>query len=211
MVILKRQDVKIITVNHKDQQVPILTYQGQTFRLIKIFSASQPEEALNLWRDLTDHQGKACVLLREDDRHSIWGKVHLEQAIDPRKQSGAIIQAILLITQAVYADLEDMLGARQMNLFSQELAKSLNKAKIPHVENLTSQVLSINPLTSLNLPAWEESHLVIIMQELYRVAKLYFGNSNFAQDIRSLLRDLPEQEDFCQWLDKNGLVKFWHP
>jgi len=69
MFILKRQDVEIKSVQHpkRDQQVPILTYQGQTFRLIKSFGASQVAEAKAYWRDLTDNHGKVCVLLQEPD------------------------------------------------------------------------------------------------------------------------------------------------
>lgn len=81
MFILKRQDVEISSIQHpqKDQQVPILQYQGQTFRLISVFSAAQEEEARAFWRDLTDNRGKACVLLEEPERYSVWGKVRLEQ------------------------------------------------------------------------------------------------------------------------------------
>ncbi|MEO0971350.1 MAG: hypothetical protein AAFX80_24325, partial [Cyanobacteria bacterium J06639_18] len=80
MFILKREDVEISTVLHpkRDQQVPILYYQEQTFRLIKVFPASQEEEAKSLWRELTDNRGKACVLLEEIERYSIWGKVRIE-------------------------------------------------------------------------------------------------------------------------------------
>jgi hypothetical protein len=47
MFILKRQDVEISSIQHpkREQQIPILTYQGQTFRLISVFSANQAEEA----------------------------------------------------------------------------------------------------------------------------------------------------------------------
>jgi len=47
MFILKRQDVEISSIQHpnRDQQIPILHYQGQTFRLISVFKASQEEEA----------------------------------------------------------------------------------------------------------------------------------------------------------------------
>lgn len=81
MFILKRQDVEISSIQHpkRDQKIPILTYQGITFRLISVFHANQEEEARALWRDLTDNQGKACVLLEEPDRYSIWGKVRLDQ------------------------------------------------------------------------------------------------------------------------------------
>jgi hypothetical protein len=81
MFILKRQDVEITTIQHPktDQQIPILSYQGQTFRLLNVFSAAQEDDARSLWRDLTDNRGKACVLLEEPERFSIWGKVRLEQ------------------------------------------------------------------------------------------------------------------------------------
>jgi hypothetical protein len=48
MFILKRQDVGISMIQHpkkEDQQLPILNYQGQTFRLITVFKASEEEEA----------------------------------------------------------------------------------------------------------------------------------------------------------------------
>lgn len=44
MFILKRQDVEIPTVQHpnqEDRQVPILYYQGQTFRLITVFKSNE--------------------------------------------------------------------------------------------------------------------------------------------------------------------------
>ncbi|MEM8602912.1 MAG: hypothetical protein AAGF24_03625, partial [Cyanobacteria bacterium P01_H01_bin.121] len=77
MFILKRQDVEISNLQHpkRDQRIPILCYQGHTFRLINVFGASQAEEARSLWRDLTDNQGKACVLLEEPDRYSVWGRI----------------------------------------------------------------------------------------------------------------------------------------
>jgi hypothetical protein len=66
MFILKRQDVDIKNIQHpsKEQPIPILYYQGQTFRLLSVFAAAQEEEAMALWRDLTDNRGKACVLIR---------------------------------------------------------------------------------------------------------------------------------------------------
>ena len=61
MFILKRQDVEISTIQHpnqEDRQVPILYYQGQTFRLITVFKASEAEEAKTFWKSLTDNRGK---------------------------------------------------------------------------------------------------------------------------------------------------------
>lgn len=81
MFILKRQDVEIVNVQNpqnKDQQIPILQYQGQSFRLLNMFGDNR-NEALALWRDLTDNKGKACVLLEEPQRFSVWGRVKIDQ------------------------------------------------------------------------------------------------------------------------------------
>ena len=81
MFILKKQDVEITSIKHpkKDQKIPILNYQGQTFRLINFFKGDQAEEARAFWRDLTDNHGKACVLLEEPERYSVWVKIRLDQ------------------------------------------------------------------------------------------------------------------------------------
>ncbi|HBE34093.1 MAG TPA: hypothetical protein DD990_23050, partial [Cyanobacteria bacterium UBA11368] len=117
MFILKRQDVEISSIQHpnRDQQIPILHYQGQTFRLISVFKASQEEEAKAFWRDLTDNRGKACVLLEEPERYSVWGKVRLDQLAGDAGESvktTPFTQACLLLLQAVYIDIEDLLGSR---------------------------------------------------------------------------------------------------
>lgn len=150
MFILKRQDVEISSVQHpkKDQQIPILNFQGQTFRLISVFNAAQEEDAKAFWRDLTDHRGKACVLLEEPDRYSVWGKVRLEQlAVEPDPQSGddtspSFTQACLLLLQAVYIDIEDMLGARQVGLFQKKSPQCFNNGAFPRRIHLTQSTSS---------------------------------------------------------------------
>ena len=81
MIILTREDVELSRIQHpsKDVKVTILTYQGQNFRLISVFAASQAQDAKNFWRDLTDNQGKFCVLLQEPEKHSVWGRINLDQ------------------------------------------------------------------------------------------------------------------------------------
>lgn len=129
MFILKRQDVEISTIQHpkREQQVPILYYQGQTFRLISVFKASQEEEAKALWRDLTDNRGKACVLLEEPDRYSVWGKVRVDQIGSDTGSSSKMdifTLASLLLLQSVFIDIEDFLGSKQATLFQKVLPKS---------------------------------------------------------------------------------------
>ncbi|MGB3616254.1 MAG: Npun_F0813 family protein [Elainellaceae cyanobacterium] len=222
MFILKRQDVEISSIQHpkRDQKVPVLHYQGQTFRLINIFGATQSNEARALWRELTDNRGKACVLLEEAERYSIWGKIRLDQLDDNSDDNGstgaktALVQACLLLLQAVYIDIEDLLGDRQLSIFEQELIGVFKTGQFPGADtpDAANQLLTIDPLASLQVPPWREGHLTTLLQELHRLGKEHFGNANFTQRVMDALEDMPSQDRglFMTWLKQSPAADVWH-
>lgn len=221
MFILKRQDVEITSVQHpkKDQQIPILQYQGQSFRLISIFNAAQEEDAKAFWRDLTDNRGKACVLLEEPDRYSVWGKVRLDQLGAEGGESPdaatppSSIQACLLILQAVYLDIEDLLGARQAGLFQKEISSVFQQWRFPQTESpdAINQLLTVDPLASLQVPPWQEHHLNTLLQELFRLGKQHFGNASFTGRVLDALQDMAtgDRTQFMAWLKQSPTGKDW--
>jgi len=218
MFILKRQDVEISNVQHpsRNQPIPILSYQGQTFRLIQWFNASQEEDAKALWRDLTDNQGKACVLLEEPDRYSVWGKVRLDQLADEPDTGSAppaYVQACLLLVQAVYLDIEDLLGAKQVGLFQKDMTTMFQKWKFPQTESpdAVKNLLTTDPLKSLQIPAWQDHHLNRLLEELHQLGKKYFGNTSFTERALETLQDLSgaDQARFTDWLKQSPNAKLW--
>lgn len=221
MFILKRQDVEITNIQHpkKDQQIPILHYQGQTFRLIQVFNAAQEEEAKAFWRDLTDNRGKACVLLEEPDRYSVWGKVRLEQLVtdagEPETDASptSFIQACLLLLQAVYIDIEDLLGAKQAVSFQKEITSVFQQGRFPKADSsdAVNQLLTVDPLASLQTPPWQEQHLSTLLQELYRLGRQHFGNAGFTSRVMDALQDLPsgDRNRFVAWLKQAPGGKDW--
>ena len=218
MFILKRQDVEISSIQHpkREQQIPILTYQAQTFRLISVYGSNQSEEAKAFWRDLTDNRGKVCVLLEEPDRYSVWGKIRLEQlGTDVSHDSKIVLytQACLLLLQTVYIDIEDLLGGRQAGLFQKDITHVFRQWHFPQADSpeAVNHLLTIDPLTTLPVPPWEEHHLITLLQELYRLGKEYFGNTNFAEGVSDILQDMPanEQRQFMEWLQSSPLGKLW--
>ena len=221
MFILKRQDVEISSVQHpkRDQQIPILTYQGQTFRLISVFSAGQEEEAKAFWRDLTDNQGKACVLLEEPERFSVWGKIRLDQLAGDGEAAGSTtiapgyIKASLLILQSVFIDIEDLLGGRQAGLFQKDLMDVFKQWHFPKAEtsDAVNYLLTVDPLKAAQLPPWQEHHLNTLLQELHRLGKAYFGNTTFVERAVDALQDLPgnDRAQFQAWLNQSPLGKLW--
>ncbi|HAX74935.1 MAG TPA: hypothetical protein DCY88_03650 [Cyanobacteria bacterium UBA11372] len=218
MFILKRQDVEISSVQHpnRDQQIPILHYQGQTFRLISVFKASQEEEAKAFWRDLTDNRGKACVLLEEPERYSVWGKVRLDQLAGDAGEgvkTTPFTQACLLLLQAVYIDIEDLLGSRQAGLFQKNISEVFQQWRFPKADSpdAVQNLLKIDPLSGSQVPPWEEHHLITLLQELHRLGKQYFGNTSFVARAIDALEDMPEAErsQFISWLNQSPLGKLW--
>ncbi len=220
MFILKRQDVEISGIQHPKtgQQIPILNYQGQTFRLISVFNAKQAEEARAFWRDLTDNRGKACVLLEEPDRYSVWGKVRVEQLHDDASGGGVeaapcYTQASILLLQEVYYSIEDLLGNRQASAFQKEIAKVFQQWKFPQAdsESAVNELLDLDPLEGDRVPPWQEHHLNTLLQELHRLGKEYFGNSNFVERVIEALQDMPDSDrtQFIEWLNQSPLGKLW--
>jgi hypothetical protein len=218
MFILKRQDVEISSIQHpkRDQQVPILHYQGLTFRLISVFKANQEEEARALWRELTDNRGKACVLLEEPERYSVWGKIRLEQLdsdTGSHSNTEILIQGCLLLLQAVYIDIEEFLGTRQASLFEKDIGELLQQKQFAQVSSSETahNLLTTNPLQLAKLSPWQENHVILLLQELHRLGKGYFGNANFAKLIASTLQNMPSEErsHFVSWLNQSTLSKLW--
>jgi hypothetical protein len=218
MFILKKQDVEISSIQHpkRDQQIPILTYQGQNFRLISVYGASQAEEAKSFWRDLTDNRGKVCVLLEEPERYSVWGKIRLEQLGAEGGADAKIVpftQACLLLLQTVYMDVEDLLGGRQAGLFQKDITEVFRQWHFPQADTpqAVKNLLTIDPLTTLQVPSWEEHHLITLLQELYRLGKDYFGNTNFAEGVSDILQDMSagDRSHFIEWLKSSPLGKLW--
>ncbi|MEL6401626.1 MAG: Npun_F0813 family protein [Cyanobacteria bacterium P01_A01_bin.70] len=221
MFILKRQDVDIKNVQHlsKDQPIPILYYQEQTFRLLSVFAAAQEEEAMALWRDLTDNRGKACVLLEEPERFSIWGKIRLDEVVGqgadananrPAEQS--LIQGCLLILQALFLDIEDLLGNKQADLFSKEITGVFSQWRFPQVTSAkaVNTLLTMDPLAT-QVPPWEEHHLLRLLEEMHRLGKDSFGNANFTERLLDALEDLPsgDRKQFLAWLQNSPHSKLW--
>ncbi len=220
MFILKRQDVEITSIQHpkRDQQIPILNYQGQTFRLINMFKAEQAEEARAFWRDLTDNRGKACVLLEEPDRYSVWGKVRLEQLTsEESKEDEAVapvlIQGCLLLLQAVYFDVEDLLGNRQAKSFNKDISQVFQQRNFPNTDSTDTvkTLLTADPLKNLQLPPWQEIHLYILLQEVYRLGEEYFGNNTFVEGIEEIIEPMGtyERTQFMSWLSRSPEGKKW--
>ncbi len=219
MFILKRENVEIVNVKlaAQERKIPILKYNGQTFRLINVFPTEKAEEALNFWRDLADNQHKFCILLEETERYSIWGKVKIKAKLPEKSnqiQVSPLIQAFFLLLQTIHLEIEDLFGTRQAARFIEDICKVGRENNVPemNVPSRVEHLLRVDPLEETNLPDWQEDHLVLTFQALHRLGKQYFGNVHFAEGIEEVIKDLPNQDQklFLAWLNYKSLNKLWH-
>ena len=221
MFILKRQDVEIGSFQHpsKGQKIPILSYQGQTFRLLSVFNAGQEDEARTLWRDLTDNRGKACVLLEEPERFSVWGKIQVDRSPEQPPEasvnggvSAVFVKAGVLIIQAMYEDIEDLMGGKQAKRFESDLAEVGQQMHLPQMTSVDSVtgLLKLDPFSAA-LPPWQTNHLNTIFKELHRIGRSYFGRSNFTERTLDALDDLSptERDAFLTWLRQLSSGQLW--
>jgi hypothetical protein len=212
MFLLTPEDVAITSIQHpkKTKRVPILSYEDKTFRLLKVFGAHQHAEAHASWRELTDKEGKACVLLEEPHRYSVWRQVRIDQGLLQAVAPAAYVKACVLLIQSLFGDIEQLLGAKQVKNFGTAL--EVNVAKQMATAGGLGAVLRLNPLAEM-LPRWEENDLSALLLELHRLGTKFLGRSQFAKRTLLALDVLPDNDKavFLNWLQLSLLSNLWLP
>jgi hypothetical protein len=93
------------------------------------------------------------------------------------------------------------------------MAGILQQKKFPDISSpeVVKSLISTNPLQMPKLPAWQETHVIILLEELHKLGKSYFGDSNFAHEIADRLVDMSDDEQalFIGWLSQSPLGKLW--
>jgi hypothetical protein len=114
--------------------------------------------------------------------------------------------------QAVYFDIEDLLGNRQASAFQKDIAQIMQKWKFPQVDSpkAVNKLLEMNPLED-KMPAWQEHHITTLLQELFNLGKQYFGNDSFTAGAVDALEDLQQNDrkQFVDWMNQYPLGKLW--
>ena len=210
MFLLTPEDIEITQVQHpkKASKVPILSYQGQTFRLLSIFSVQRQTEAQAAWRQTAEGEGKLCVLLEEPFRYSLWRQVRIDMGRLHPVAPVAYSQACVLLVQALYRDVEQLLGVSQAKKFGAALETSLAQ-ELSSMGGLGG-LLRVNPLSE-KLPQWVENDLSALLIHLHRLAAQFFGRHRFVSRTLLSLDDLPENDKaiFLSWVRLSLLGYLW--
>ncbi|MGB3299391.1 MAG: Npun_F0813 family protein [Phormidesmis sp.] len=212
MFLLTPEDVEITSVQHpkRNKEVPILSYDDKTFRLLRVFSAEQYAEAHTSWRELTEQEGKLCVLLEEPFRYSIWRQVRIDLGLLRPTAPVAYAKACVVMIQSLYGDAEQLLGSKQAKSFGG--AVEANMTKQMAAAGGLGGVLRLDPLADV-MPQWEEDDLSALLLELHRLGTKFFGRSKFMGRTLAALDDLAPNDKavFLNWLKISLLGKLWLP
>lgn len=210
MFLLTPEDVEITSIQHpkKAKKVPILSYEDKTFRLLSVFGSDQQAEAHASWRDLTENEGKMCVLLEERFRYSVWRQVRLNIGVLQPVAPVAYAKASVVMIQALYSDVEQLLGSKQAKDFGAALEVIAPK-QLSAVGGFGG-ILRLNPLTEA-LPHWEEDDISKLLLELHRLGTQFFGCASFVTRTIAALDDLATNDKtvFLNWLRLSLLNNLW--
>ncbi|HEY9647858.1 MAG TPA: hypothetical protein V6C88_15890, partial [Chroococcidiopsis sp.] len=103
--------------------------------------------------------------------------------------------------------------AKQAGTFQKEITAVFQQWRFPQTESADAinQLLTVDPLASLQVPLWQEHHLNTLLQELYRIAKQHFGNASFTGRVMDALQDMPsgDRNQFVAWLKQSPMGKVW--
>ena len=168
----------------------------------------QSEEAHKAWRELTDNQGKASVLLEEAHRYSVWVLVNIDKKLLEATTPIAYSKACVLMIQSMYGDVEQLLGANQAKKFGAALDVNVQK-QVREVGGL-GVLLRVNPLVEAP-PTWEEDDLCALLLAMHRLGCKFFGRSKFVRRTLGALNALPSDDKamFMSWLRMSLLAELW--
>jgi len=94
--------------------------------------------------------------------------------------------ACLLLLQAVYIDIEDMLGGRQAKAFEKDIIQVFKNGSFPQTDSpkAVKELLTADPLNNLQIPPWQEAHLNKLLQDMHGLGHAYLAITVLPQRLR---------------------------
>jgi hypothetical protein len=125
-----------------------------------------------------------------------------------------VTKACLLILQAIYLEVNDIFGRNQGNLFKLDITKLLKKERFPQIDTIESleRLLCIQNLMDSPTPTWNDNHLQLFLNNLYKIAQSHFGSTAFLEASKNTIAELPPdtRKIFQTWLTKMPNGQIWY-
>jgi hypothetical protein len=193
MLIIDRQDVDICSVPAVggSGEVLQLIYQQENYAFIQAFSSENLTTATNQYQKLIVNSGDLLLLIREDEYYSLW-RAELDRTAPsfiPVKITGSQRSGLWLV-QELWLRLEDLVGPNQVRTIGEDILKTVSKLQSwEEIERL----LSIDPLTTIELAELTDRDLEIIVNLLYSCTQRKLGQQFTTEMVEAILLDLPPE------------------
>ncbi|NJR31978.1 MAG: hypothetical protein HC778_02775 [Chamaesiphon sp. CSU_1_12] len=186
MSIIAPQSVKIeICTLGEDRRSQLrLNYGGQIYNLVQAFATRHRERAERQLQQLITHDREANELVTSDryllvpevGYYSLW---ELDRAIQPTvavarqfegdgELASILQQSTIWLLQELWLQLTDLLGAKQLPIFSATLVKVT-----PQLQSWVDldRLLALDPLTTVKLSSWSDADFIALTRQIYHLPK----------------------------------------
>ncbi len=204
-------DIEIVTSSGGVGSELKLNYQGQAYHLRQAFAvpkldslaATLRDRVEQQWQKLTTASGDRYLLVREVGYYSLW---ELTQSAVAKAQAstGAIPggfqremsielglqQASIWLFQELWLRLEDLIGARQLELSADSLL-----TVTPQIKSWVDldRLLTLDPLKTGKLGAWADDDFARFDRQLYQLTQRKLGHKFGTELTLDILQTMPER------------------
>ncbi len=196
MSIVEQQlvDIEIVTIPGKKRSDLRLNYQEQTYHLHQAFAESKLAQAQAQLQQLKLAHGDRYLLVREVGYYSLWEidgrKLINEAEIVIELQRLEVQQASLCFFQELWFRLEDLIGARQLQLLANDLFMV-----VPALKSVLDidRLLKFDPLSTDRLAAWTDNDFIILDRQLDRLTQQKLGKQFGSELVLDTIESIPVQ------------------
>jgi hypothetical protein len=181
-----------------------LTYQGQTYDLLQAFSTHKLEAAQHQWQHLMSLDRNSdpgaidrYLLVGEVGYYSLWAldrfysqplvaAPQIDRHSQPRLE---VQQASLWLFQELWFQWQDLLGARQLTVFAEDLVSLM-----PQIESQADldRLLELDPLATSRLVGWTELDFRTFDRQLYHLTQKKLGHQFGTKIAIEIIESMPE-------------------
>jgi hypothetical protein len=198
-------NIEIATLPNRGIPGLMLTYQGQKYNLIQAFGIHKLDTAQQQWQHLmsltntseNSIQIDSYLLVGEVGYYSLWAldralpqvsmpAQHIDRHSEPRLE---LQQASLWLFQELWFQWQDLLGARQLQVFAESLV-----SLTPPLQSRADldRLLELAPLAPTNLAVWTELDFSTFDRQLYHLTQKKLGHQFGTKITLEIIESMPE-------------------
>lgn len=203
MSIVEQQlvNIEIVNIPGKKRSDLRLNYQNQTYHLCQAFTESKLTQAQQQLQQLKLVHGDRYLLVREVGYYSLWEIDGYKKNIERRDLTNGsetvmesagleMQQASLCFFQELWFRLEDLIGARQLELLANDLF-----AAVPALKSVLDldRLLKFEPLSTDRLTTWTADDFRILDREIDLLTQKKLGRKFGSELVQDTIESIPTQ------------------